>query len=552
MAGMKFAAIRDFSTKIILVLATVLAVSFGVASAASAGTIVADSGFRPDPNGFSFPNYGGDEGYKNLDVVEVQKIYGASVCITGKGKKCVLNPAVRNWMNYINDAMGGGHCYGFANLTSLIKAGDLPRFGFNSLQPLGGGPNPYDLTIKSNVRLQRTIARSFAAQVFPSVTSKAIIGAPKGVIDRLIADLGREGAESWNLSIFRWGLQSGHAITPYAVEDMGSGNYDIHVYDNNFPNDLTRRVHVDTNADTWNYYATTRPGVPTAQYVGNAKSKTLRLMPVTPSLGIQPCESCVGRQGAKSKHNEITLSSSGSEHASLLIIDQKGRKVGFENGQLVNQIPGAKVLPRTSGGPKISADGSVSSAADSLEPVYRIPKNLKLKIRIDGRAMSYQDREDLNVVGPTFDATVENVRVGPGKVANVTLSPKKQTLSFTGSKGESSPTVTFGAESDEAAYRINVSAPGAPSRSTFFFAKKPRFNLLRIGGKSRAAQKYRVKIVRFSEEGQASFARGYSIRGSQEAFLYYGALASAKGVAKIAIAVPGKKKVKVLKLKRVG
>lgn len=549
---MKTPASRAFAVKILLVLAALVSLSLGAAASASAGTIVADSGFRPDPNGFSFENYGNEEGYKNLDVAQMQKIYGDAVCLSGKGNRCVLNPAVRSWMNQLNDAMSGGHCYGFATLSSLIKSGYLPRFGFTTIEGLGGGPETFDIGIQGNPVIQRSIARAFIAQTLPSVASESVVGEPKGVIERLVADLARPGAETWNLTIFQWGLKAGHAITPYAVEDMGSGKYDIHVYDNNFPADATRRVHVDTVANTWNYYATTQPGIAEARYAGNAKSKTLRLLPITPGLGIQPCEACVGRQGARSKHNEITLSSSGDEHASLLITDQKGRRTGFVDGKLVNRIPGAKVLPRTSGGPELAADGSVESIADSLEPVYRIPKNLKLKIRIDGRAMSYQDREDLNVVGPTFDATIENVRVGPGKVAYATLSPKRQTLSFTGSKGVSSPTVTFGAESEKAAYRINVSAPGAPSRSTFFFAKKPNFGLLRIGSRSKAAQRYMVRIVRYTAKGQGEFARGYSIRGRQEAYLYYGDLASPKGVAKIAIGEPGKKKIKVLKVKRTG
>ncbi|MDQ2700739.1 MAG: hypothetical protein M3Y23_05360 [Actinomycetota bacterium] len=519
-------------------------------ASAQAGTVVADSGFRPDPDGFSFANYGDDEGYKNLNVAEVRKIFGNGVCLSGKASKCVLNPAVRSWMDQINDSMAGGHCYGFATLSSLILGGDLPRFGFSSIEGLGGGPTTFDLGIESNVVLQRSIARAFSAQYLPSVTTKTVISTPKDVINQLVADLGSEGAETWNFGIYQWGMKGGHAITPYAVEDMGAGKFDVHVYDNNFPNDADRRLTVDTVKNTWGYYATTKPGNPAAQYTGNAKSKTLRLMPVTPGLGIQPCEYCVGRQGAKSKHNQITLSSSGSEHASLLITDQKGRKTGFQNGRLVNQIPGAQVLPRSSGGPQISADGTVESI-NSLEPVYRIPKNLKLKIRIDGRRMTYQDREDLNVVGPTFDATVEDVRVGPGKVAHVTLSPKKQTLSFTGSKGESSPTVTFGAESDRAAYRINVSAPGAPSRSTFFFAKKPNYGLLRIGSKSSAAQKYRVMISRFDTSGQSRFARSYSIRGKQQAFLYYAPLARKNGVARVAIGEPGKQRIKVLKLRKV-
>jgi hypothetical protein len=57
-------------------------VLFGVsATAASAETVVADNGFRPDPNGFSFDNYGNDSGYANLSPAEMQKLFGPGVCV---------------------------------------------------------------------------------------------------------------------------------------------------------------------------------------------------------------------------------------------------------------------------------------------------------------------------------------------------------------------------------------------------------------------------------------------------------------------------------------
>lgn len=45
----------------------VVASFLGFALGAKAGPVVADSGFEVEPNGFSFPNYGNTEGYRNLD-----------------------------------------------------------------------------------------------------------------------------------------------------------------------------------------------------------------------------------------------------------------------------------------------------------------------------------------------------------------------------------------------------------------------------------------------------------------------------------------------------
>ena len=523
---------------------------FVIASAsAQAGTIVADSGFRPGANGFSFENYGADEGYKNLDTAEVQRIFGRAACMTGKGATCVLSPGVRNWMKTTNEAMSGGHCYGFSALTQLIYKNQLSRFGYKSITAFGG-TDPFGLNIVGNDRLQRSIARAFTYQTLNSVSENAVLGTPKKVLNYMIDHLADGSQQSWNLLIFQWGFQSGHAITPYAVEDMGGGIYDVHVYDNNWPDDDTRRLTVDTNKNTWSYYASTQPGIPAAQYKGNAKSQTLFLKPNTPALGIQSCPVCSGRQGSNSKYNQVTLSNTADQHAHLLITDPKGRQTGYRNGKLVNRIPGARVMHQAPSPIHFAADGAIENIDDTPEPVYLIPKKLKLRIRIDGRQMTVRDKESLGVVGPTFDSTIENLRMGPGKVAFATLSPKAKTLSMTGAKGESSPRVTFGAQAKKNGYRIYVGAINAPSRSTFYFAKKPRYQLLRIGKKNPGKQAWGVRVDKYLKSGETvTYSRRYRLRGNQVAFLYYGPLAVGKA-AYVAIASANGKKVKLLKLKK--
>lgn len=517
---------------------------------AQAGTIVADSGFRPEVDGFSFRNYGDEDGYVNLDAGEVQRIFGRAACLSGKGGKCVLTPGARSWMKQMNEATSGGHCFGFAALSQYIHKGQLPRFGYSSIAAFGPGENPFDLDIVGNVRLQRSLARAFIAQTFPSVVAGVKKGTPQQIVEFLIDRLGEGGEQSWNLAIFQWGHKGGHSITPYAVEDMGDGLYDIHVYDNNMPGDATRRVHVDTVKNTWSYYATTRPDIPEGWYRGNAKSKTLWLDPNLQGLGVQPCNVCVGRQGAKSKYNQITLSGGADQPAKLLITDGRGRQTGYRNGRLINRIPGARVAPQKSG-VTVASDGTLENTDDSPSPIYLIPKKLKVGIRIDGRGMRVRDRESLGVVGPTFDATIENLRMGPGKVAFATLSPKKQTLSMTGAKGESSPRITFGAQSRNQAYRIKASALGAPSRSTFYFAKKPRYGLLRIGRKQAGRQNWRVVIDRYSTDGFARFGLRYRLKRRQVAFLYYAPLAAGKR-AYVLISSKNGKRTRLVRLKKLG
>ena len=85
---------------------------------------------------------------------------------------------------------------------------------------------------------------------------------PRGVLSFLRTELRATNPQSWTFGIFQRGFKGGHAITPYAIEEVGRGRYDVLVYDNNWPGDANRRLHIDTRANTWSYYAADQAGRP--------------------------------------------------------------------------------------------------------------------------------------------------------------------------------------------------------------------------------------------------------------------------------------------------
>jgi hypothetical protein len=513
-----------------------------VPAAAAAGTIVADSGFRPAPNGFSFANYGDEQAYSNLDAAELERMFGSGVCLAGHGGECVLTPPARTFMLSINASAAGGHCYGFAALSQLIYEGDLPRFGYSSLGAFGSGAtSTFGLKIEGNTLLQRSIARAFAFQGLPAVTERTVNGSPVQVLQALLhGALDPKTGETWTMGIFQYGFEAGHEITPYAVEDAGNGIYQVLVYDNNWPGDGDRRLTIDTKSNTWSYYAARSPGYPQAMYEGNAGSHTLELSPVTPALAVQPCPFCLGRQGAGSRFNEVRLDGTADEHADVLITDAKGRQTGLRGGKLVNQIPGAKVIPRSSGGYLPRPDGGTALFADSPAPLIRVPKAVEFDVDIAGRRLRESDHETLSLVGPTYDATVENLVMGPRQSAHVDLSPKRNAISYRPSARSGSPEIALGAESRSNAYRVTLAALGAPKGSRLTFVKEPKQQLMWFGDNTDQRRRYEVTIERLGVDGEATFTADVTISGGRRAYLYYGPLGRRHGVAKIVVYGPGK------------
>ncbi len=107
-----------------LPLSLVVAVGRGGSPASPPIGTVADSGFRPAANGLPFQNYGAElsDGSVpvNLTAADVQKLFGDGVCADATLRRCDLIPEAQAWLNDTNQAMSGGHCFGFSVLSELV------------------------------------------------------------------------------------------------------------------------------------------------------------------------------------------------------------------------------------------------------------------------------------------------------------------------------------------------------------------------------------------------------------------------------------------------
>ncbi len=250
--------------------------------------IVADAGFRPNSNGFTFENYGqvlaSGLAPTNLTASDVEALFGSQVCADAKLRRCDLIPEAQAWLTSTNQAMAGGHCYGFSVLAELIWQRKL------SVTSLGA-PAPSGLVIDENQALQRQIAYDWALQTLDSVQDRRVTGTPDQILAQLRQVLKPNPPETYTIAIWKRDGTGGHAVTPYAVRNDGGGKFDVLIYDNNWPGQ-NRAISFDIKANTWTYHAAVNPNVPDSVYEGDAQTKTISLFPTSPGLGTQPCPFC--------------------------------------------------------------------------------------------------------------------------------------------------------------------------------------------------------------------------------------------------------------------
>jgi hypothetical protein len=387
---------------------------------ARGGEIIYDFGFRPDSHGFRFENYGDDQDVTNLTPAEMRRMFGDQVCSRISGGKCTLTPPAAQWMEQINDAMSGGHCEGMAVLSMMMYTGQINPGPF-------GGALASDLDL-SNVLLQREIAYWFATQAVSPTADSVIRGAPMEIVE-IIQQMDARG-ETYTLGIYKEDFSGGHAITPFGIKSVKDGLYTILVYDNNYPGEV-RELLIDSRDNSWLYEAAINPQVESELYTGNASTETLDLTPTTARQGQQECPFCAGEYGAAPagklaalapSYNQIFLDGQGR----ILITDGQGNRLGYVDGKIVNEIPGAFFTAYRM--------GFVQQAPD---PIYSVPAGMDVTVTIDGRSLQASSETDLVMIGPGFSIGVEGIQLAPGEVDTVSFYPGDQMIVYETSRDES-------------------------------------------------------------------------------------------------------------------
>ncbi|MFI5776171.1 hypothetical protein [Nocardia sp. NPDC051570] len=456
------------------------------------GPLLADSGYRPSANGFSFENYTNDKNPTNLTPQSMRAMFGDSVCENTANGGCTLIPQSEAWMQKTNEEMGNGHCYGMSSASLLMYMRKLDSAGF-------GGDAGHALSFDGNSPLQEMLAQQWAAQTFSEVHDRVVAGAPSQVLDTLIASLKPDAPETYTISFWKPDMTGGHAISPYAVEDKGEGKVSILVYDNNFPG-VTRHMDVDRTANTWQYEAATNPSESSELYQGDAQTETFKLFPSTPALGLHkfPYE---GHASANASATAaagpppltVYLEGDAIHHGHLLITDDQGRRLGFANGKRINEIPGTRTVDLVAG------------RNSSPEPDYQLPSDAHYTITVDGTGLPKSDRTHVGIIGDAFAVDVSDIDLAPGARSTIDMSPVGDRVTYTSTDAQS-PAVEIGENYEHADYIFTARNVAVGPGGTATITRPSNRDLFTVdSAKSGKAGSVGVEMRRIDDVGTRTF-----------------------------------------------
>jgi hypothetical protein len=268
---------------------------------------------------------------------------------------------------------------------------------------------------------------------------------PSEIVKMLVASLSDDSKDRYTMSI---GMREdgrytrGHAITPYAVADMGEGIIHVFVYDNNYPKDDNKYLIIDTKEETWRYHTASDPTKTANDYVGGA-DQTLGLKSMASrELPVYGCPFCPDSSNRASLHHASRPAIAKKDQVSFaldgegeyLITDPGGKRIGYDfaKNRSVNEIPGAEVVPIEGG---LGKNGP---------PEYRLPRMASTQpytINVAGKSIDHEVDADLDMEGAGFVVGFQDIMVDPGENLTMTISPNGRELSFTASQDGQTPNV---------------------------------------------------------------------------------------------------------------
>ena len=483
------------------------ATNFSVSSAQNTAPITVsaqvgavDMGFRVNPDGYSFANYGGNTP-ADLTIDDLVRMFGRDAVCTNTTGTCQPREAASTWRDQVVNAMSGGHCDGFTT-TALRFFKDIDQQStFQS-----GAASTYALT---QPNMGRRIAYFWALQVpnpVGAARNNALSKTPTQVLQQLFLAMSGSAPDPVTLIIYNAAGNLGHSVLPYAIEDAGNGIYRVRVYDNNHPNDANRRVTINTTNNTWSYDLGGGLGTWNG-WIGVIALSTYAQQPACPW-----CAGATRQEGPPPPTQPEGVAATprvqtwAQGDGDVLVTDNEGRRLGTVGGQFIDEMPDgfASVLP--------------GGLGQESQPVFYLPENKPLTLGVTGEF----GQARLVQYGPGYAVVVDGVIVSPQSNQQMGISADGRSLSLTPTTSQT-PDLTLIAESGNSSLSLGVSDSRVEGGDTVSLRRDPNSGQFIYSRRDAGQGTYTLDIRRVTSSGPQSFSHGQiSIGASDTHYVQYG------------------------------
>jgi hypothetical protein len=458
-------------------------------AAPSCPEIVVDSGFWPEPDGFSFTNFGGNDGSYTYD--EMIRSFGEdAVCSYIVGTTCYPRSSAIRWHDDVNYVLSGGRCDGMAVTSWFLFTG--------SHEPADiwvDASTAYDIPFIWDAKTYLTgySARQFTEPVASAMDESLDNDSPSEVVEKLIEVLATTDGNLPKLSFFQSGL-GGHSVTPYAVEEQCDGTYHILLYDNNWPDDTSRYMVIDPVAETWAYNMGGSLGVWSGRKwtVGLLQHSLYDESPVCPWW--YPGKESSARLSSEEPLNQAWFLGEGN----MLITNENGQRIGYQqDGTFVNETDTGYEVP-------ISTDNTGAGAQ-----VFNIIDSTN-SIQLNG-----QGTAQVSHFGAHYALSIEDIALSPKDDEQIHLSSEKPHATFSASTDQELR-MKMSLEGEDISRGYEVGGVDITNDKTFGMSADDAANTITVDNSQGSEGDYDLTIFQASDAGETEFVHSNITLGASD------------------------------------
>ena len=369
--------------------------------------IPSDLGFRANPNGFKFQNFSTSRTWEMFE-----RFFGKSAVTLPNGDRRYT--AEQYFKEHYSQYMGS--CDGFSG-ASLINFKHLDQ---PNAEPFA---MPYyetlffqDLNddIKNAITYQQGFPFSLKPISYVAVLEKESNNSPTFFSNRIKEAIQNrepvvlwiwEEPEWWGI----WQEGGGHALVPYRYKDISENEGWVYVYDSNHPGDNNRKVVFNLKNDTWSYEFQKFWWIFSIVWEGDSSYLSMATIPLSMRLlkGVPPWNQEV---------SPYAYLASVEGPARPLFTDQNGNRIGFVDGEFVNEISDATyVVP-------------LAQDQDKVSGLYYLPEESDYTVTISG---TDEETMDFRVISNQLLVEITNATIHSSTIDTVKIGKGYKSLTYT-------------------------------------------------------------------------------------------------------------------------